>query len=311
MVRGLVTEDSLEKLISHSLEALGMEETKESDSLKLLSGFPPKPLDISDRDKSISSVGIRSGDTIIFQVSQGQSSTKSTNEQSAPPQPRQVDGESNQKRLKTDNPPPQNSSNSKLRRKVVPADNSCLFTSINYCMSGALVGSEHSAFMREVIASVVSSDQEKYSEAFLGRNNSDYTRWIQTKDAWGGAIEVQILSEYFQVEIVVVDTMSGSFTRFGESHNFPTRMVLIYDGIHYDALFSVGPGGTEVSVHPTSDLSILDKAKATAKEAKEAHNYTDTAGFTLKCLVCGTRLKGETEAQKHAKTTTHTNFSEV
>lgn len=148
VVRGLVTEDSLEKLISHSLEALGMEETKESDSLKLLSGFPPKPLDISDRDKSISSVGIRSGDTIIFQVSQGQSSTKSTDEQSAPPQPRQVDGESNQKRLKTDNPPPQNSSNSKLRRKVVPADNSCLFTSINYCMSGALVGSEHSAFMR-------------------------------------------------------------------------------------------------------------------------------------------------------------------
>ena len=30
-----------------------------------------------------------------------------------------------------------------------------------------------------------------------------------------------------------------------------------------------------------------------------------------RCLVCGTRLKGETEAQKHAKTTSHTNFSEV
>merc|ERR550532_391864 len=59
-------------------------------------------------------------------------------------------------------------------------------------------------------------------------------------------------------------------------------MVLIYDGIHYDALFSVGPGGSEVSVHPTTDLSVLDKAKATAKEAKEAHNYTDTAGFTLR-----------------------------
>ena len=107
---------------------------------------------------------------------------------------------------------------------------------------------------REVIASVVGSDQEKYSEAFLGRSNSDYTRWIQTKEAWGGAIEVQILSEYFQVEIVVVDTMSGSFTRFGESLNFSTRMVLIYDGIHYDALYSVGPGGTEMTVHPTTDL---------------------------------------------------------
>ena len=62
---------------------------------------------------------------------------------------------------------------------------------------------------REVIASVVSSDQEKYSEAYLGRENHKYCTWILTKDAWGGAIEVQILAEYFQVEIVVVDTKSG------------------------------------------------------------------------------------------------------
>ena len=67
VVKGLESEDSLEKLISHSLEALGKTEQSE-DSIKLLSGFPPKPLDISDRDKSIASIGIRSGDTIIFQV---------------------------------------------------------------------------------------------------------------------------------------------------------------------------------------------------------------------------------------------------
>ena len=47
------------------------------------------------------------------------------------------------------------------------------------------------------------------------------------------------------------------------------------------------------------------------KEAKAAHQYTDTTGFTLKCLVCGTRMKGEAEAQQHAMTTKHTNFSEV
>ena len=121
-------------------------------------------------------------------------------------------------------------------------------------MSGEVVGSENSAFMREVIASVVGSDQEKYSEAILGRENKAYCNWIQGKDAWGGAIEVQILAEYFQVEIMVVDTKSGnngwktifhllnihypgSQTIFGETQNFPQRMVLIYDGIHYDPLF--------------------------------------------------------------------------
>lgn len=165
--------------------------------------------------------------------------------------------------------------------------------------------------MREVIASVVGSDTEKFSDVFLGKPNADYCTWIMGKDAWGGAIEVQILAEYFQVQIVVVDTVSGCTTIFGEALNFPSRMVLIYDGIHYDPLYYSAPDGTTQTVHPTSDSSILEKAKVTAEEAKAAHNYTDTAGFTLKCLVCGFRMKGEAEAQKHAKTTSHTNFSEV
>ena len=107
VVRGLVQEDSLEKLISHSMETLGMEESI-SSSLKLLYGFPPKTLDISDRDKSLSSAGIRSGDTIIFQVSSTASSSSSS---SAVPVPASAesqnqgsaeDGQSKQKRLKTD-----------------------------------------------------------------------------------------------------------------------------------------------------------------------------------------------------------------
>ena len=168
VVRGLDSEDSLEKLISHSLETLGKEDCQQN--IKLLSGFPPKPLDISDRDKSISSVGIRSGDTIIFQVSNN--SSKSSTTSSATPVKQshhQSEGETSNKRLKTEN-------NARLERKVVPADNSCLFTSINYCMSGLVVESQHSRFMREVIASVVSEDREKYSDAILGRSNDDYCR---------------------------------------------------------------------------------------------------------------------------------------
>ena len=94
----------------------------------------------------------------------------------------------------------------------------------------------------------------------------------------------------------------GSMTIFGEALNFPSRMVLIYDGIHYDPLYYSAVDGSTQTVHPTSDTryrvqsshacvcnslfpfpaSILDKARVTAEEAKAAHNYTDTAGFTLK-----------------------------
>jgi len=316
VVRGLDCEDSIEKLISHSMEALGVQH--QEAALKMLSGFPPKPLDISDRDKSISSIGIKSGDTIIFQLSslpkltEAPPPTNSTNKSSPPSSASSktaTTGDAPHKRLKTSD---QGTDRSHLlHRQVVPADNSCLFTSINFCMSGCVVPSENSSFMREVIASVVGSDQEKYSDVFLGKPNGEYCKWIMDKDAWGGAIEVQILAEYFQVQIVVVDTVSGSLTIFGEAMNFPTRMVLIYDGIHYDPLYYQAPGGSVETVYNTSDDSILDKAKMTAEEAKAAHNYTDTAGFTLKCLVCGFKMKGEAEAQKHAKSTAHTNFSEV
>ena len=40
-----------------------------------VSGFPPKPLDISDRVRSIDSLGVRNGDTIIFQNLKPSSST--------------------------------------------------------------------------------------------------------------------------------------------------------------------------------------------------------------------------------------------
>jgi hypothetical protein len=38
-----------------------------------------------------------------------------------------------------------------------------------------MVSSAHSAFMREIIASTVAGDTDKFSEAFLGRSNARYT----------------------------------------------------------------------------------------------------------------------------------------
>lgn len=53
------------------------------------------------------------------------------------------------------------------------------------------------------------------------------------------------------------------------------------------------------------------QAEQLAKECKEARQFTDVNKFTLKCQDCDCMLKGQTEAQKHAKQTGHTNFGEV
>jgi len=330
VVRGLQNDDSLEKLLAQTTESLQLPSHTDLVDLKILSGFPPKPLDLNDLSKSISLAGVKSGDSLILQYSarkpltpspfpQNQkvfgepsaslASNSSSNIQSSPVEaPSNVSKpeyeDKSTKRLKT------SSSGPCLERRVVPADNSCLFTSINFCMSGELAGSEHSNFMREIIVSVVSSDLAKYSEAILGKPNSAYCSWIQGKDAWGGAIEVQILAEYFQVEIGVVDIMSGSVTIFGEGNSFPQRMLLLYDGIHYDPLYQkIGP--EQRSIFSSGDAEVVNSAKRTAEGLRVAHSYTDTAGFKLKCLVCGHKMRGETEALAHAKQTQHGNFSEV
>ena len=68
VVRGLDPLDSLEKLVTHSLECLGLDIHSNRDSIKMLTGFPPKSVDLADMDLSIVSAGIKSGDTLIFEI---------------------------------------------------------------------------------------------------------------------------------------------------------------------------------------------------------------------------------------------------
>lgn len=91
--------------------------------------------------------------------------------------------------------------------------------------------------MRQIIAQHVANDKESYNEAILGKPNNDYCTWIQKPETWGGAIEVSILSNFYGIEIAVVDITNGIINRFGEDKNFGMRVFLLFDGIHYDPLY--------------------------------------------------------------------------
>lgn len=94
-----------------------------------------------------------------------------------------------------------------------------------------------SSFLREMIANTVESDPNRYTEAMLGRPNSDYVEWIKKMESWGGGIELSILAEFYGIQISVVDTQSLHISSFGEDQNYAQQIFLIYDGIHYDPLY--------------------------------------------------------------------------
>ncbi|VVC32345.1 Ubiquitin-related domain,Zinc finger C2H2-type,OTU domain [Cinara cedri] len=267
-------------------------------NLKLLMGFPPKL--IQKDDITVEDAGLKSGDTII---AEGESSSHTFVPQV------KVATESNIMKHVTD----QEIGNEVplILRKVVPADNSCLFTSMGFVMGGR-IDLNSGNYMREIIASAVKNDKETFNEAVLGKPNTDYCVWIQNPNSWGGAIEVSILADFYGVEIAVIDTQSGSISKFGEDKNYAHRVFLIYDGIHYDPLYLESPfaPGEIQTLFPTNDERMLEAAQMLANEAKSSKQYTDVNRFTLKCNDCGYIMIGQTQAQEHAKSTTHTNFIE-
>lgn len=94
--------------------------------------------------------------------------------------------------------------------------------------------------------------------------------------------------------------------------------MLIYDGLHYDALaMSPAEGAPEEfdqTIFPVNHNRSIGPAEGLAlnlvREAQRKRSYTDTANFTLRCGVCQIGVIGQKEAVEHAQATGHVNFQE-
>ncbi|EFN51272.1 hypothetical protein CHLNCDRAFT_28255 [Chlorella variabilis] len=199
-------------------------------------------------------------------------------------------------------------------RRIIDSDNSCLFNAVGYVTERSR---KLAPRLRQVIADAVLADPFEWNEAVLGKEPAEYCRWIKDPNKWGGAIELSILSRHLGREIAAFDIQTTRVDIYGQGSGYSERVMLIYDGLHYDALavaaFEGAPEQLDVTVIPTSGTRtemVMQGAKQLATKAQTARAFTDTANFTLRCGVCQIGLKGEKEAVEHAKTTGHTNFSE-
>ena len=199
----------------------------------------------------------------------------------------------------------------------MPADNSCLFTSVDFALNGdrPQAADKLAAMrsMRRVVAEAVAADPEQYNEAFLdNKSNAEYCRWIRDESNWGGAIELKILSGHFDVEIDVINGQTGRVDRFGEGAGHRRRILLVYDGIHYDPLVLESADGVHrTTTFSTDDDEVLTLAVELGHEAKSSRQFTDVATFRLVCLQCRAVVTGETGARQHTTTTGHVNFGEI
>ena len=200
--------------------------------------------------------------------------------------------------------------------RIMPDDNSCLFRAFNTAFFGSDM--DNVVELRSIIAQCIQADPNTYSAAVLDQKPDDYCRWIQTSDAWGGSIELGILSKHFDIEICSIDVQRVRVDYYNQG--MATRCILVYSGIHYDTIalspsvppyeHAYGPPENDVKVFNAMDGLILDSAKALCRTLQERHYYTDTAGLSVRCIDCGFTGKGQKDATKHAMETGHENFGE-
>ena len=152
-----------------------------------MSGYPPKAVNLNNGSASLASLNIVDGDKLIVSNKNGNIHT-----QQATPAAAVVVAA-------VPEPEPQ------MKRKEVPADNSCLFYSVDFAVHEGQLDLERAKLMRARCAHVILADPDQYNEAVLEKSPDDYCAWIQSDTSWGGSVEIQILAKMHRIEIVVVD----------------------------------------------------------------------------------------------------------
>lgn len=193
-------------------------------SLQVLSGFPPRLFDITNENQTLTASGLTSGETLIIEEKAANTLKESKMRASSSELLQAINDQENCQGI--------------LIKHVVPADNSCLFSSLYFVLNRKIDDSgEAVKWFRELVAETISKENETYSEAILGKPVPEYCSWIKENTSWGGAIELSVLANHYGIEIAVVDTMNGIINRFGEDQKYPVRVYLMFDGIHYDPLY--------------------------------------------------------------------------
>ncbi|KAJ2913220.1 hypothetical protein MD484_g7195, partial [Candolleomyces efflorescens] len=300
----------------------------------LKTGYPPRPLTLV-AELPLSSLDLKSGEQLIVQEN-APSSSRGTESTAAASVTRS---------------PPSSSSKAEvvevdggfLIHRVVPDDNSCLFSSLALVFEQSMSKAQQ---LRKIVAEGIKKDSITYDEAILGfvcksgssliRDQnahlfaracsmppSKYIETISKPSSWGGAIELAILASHYSTEIASIDVETGRIDKFSPNENSGpasgNRALVIYSGIHYDALsfspMEEAPDEWHQTLFPIKDGSddndsILVAAKKLVDNLRAKKAFTNTATFDLRCEQCGQGLKGEKGARAHAEATGHTRFGE-
>ena len=187
--------------------------------------------------------------------------------------------------------------------RIMEHDNSCLFSAIHYAMNQ---NRNDPSYLREYIGKIIIDNPLKWTSEILGSTPSNYKTMINKKSSWGGEIEIIILSQYFDIEILVISINPYNINRFGaEGHR--KRIYLLYTGSHYNLLvrnFIDAKENIDVTIFSKANIFTLRAAEQASK--KYMQKFSEEFAQDFACSVCDFNCKSKSMASAHGQETGHT-----
>ena len=255
-------------------------------NLNLIYGYPPQKIDKDINDKlTLNELSIFDKESLRIELNESNSNENSN-------------------KNSTQNIDVIDYSKFSIKKKDIPADNSCLFNAVNFAINQ---NADSPEIIRGIIASEIMANPQEYNSAVLDKDPEEYCKWIMKKETWGGGIELSILSKFFQIQIGVVDIQHITIENFGHYNNC---IYLLYNNIHYDVFYKE-ENGKITGIFNTYDEKVKNEIMNICLELQKHQRYIDASMFSVECMQCGYLMDGQKDVIEHSKKTGHINFKQI
>jgi ubiquitin thioesterase OTU1 len=199
-------------------------------------------------------------------------------------------------------------------RRYVDSDNSCLFSSIAYLIDHEKFNETSSYKYRLMIAEYLINNN--LDNVILDLPKNEYIEKIQKADEWGGAIELKLFSDIFEIQIGSIDVQTNRIDIYGEDKNYDKIIYLLYNGVHYDPLVmnfdSNSSNITDITKFNSSDKEIYIKFKTYVEKFNKIGDFVDLSTLkNFECETCTEQFQNENQALVHAQNTNHWQFKQI
>lgn len=207
-----------------------------------------------------------------------------------------------------------------FNNEKTPADGACFF----HAMSSALnrINPIPQTKLREIVKTEIMAN-DKYQKMLYPVDIHQYCDFITRPNSWGGEPEIIILSDYFNLNIIVGVVETNEIIKFREANQ--NIIFLVYYGGHYDLAgshFEVEDKQTSKCVQIKLNIIqkyidydspeiLINEFQVFISELNKKFDFLDIKNYHIYCVECGCMFMLEEEFVEHKKKYNHSNFQKI